>query len=227
VILSGLAPQQAVAGTPEGVALAIVYDTSGSMLQQVPDADGNPTPKYIIASRALNAVLDRLQVVASGPEGSRPPIQAGMVVFEHDHGKMAVPLRAFDPEPFRHWLKLHGKPQRGTPLGDSVRMAGEAVLGSPLPRKHVLVITDGINTQGPDPVRTIPKLLQDAQAKNAAVNFHFIAFDVNANVFAGVKKLGATVVGATDEKQLTSQLEFIMSKKILLEEEEPPTSKPN
>jgi len=51
---------------------------------------------------------------------------------------------------------------------------------------------------------------------------HFIAFDVDAKVFASVKKQGATVVSASDEKQLNSQLEFILQKKILLEDEEPP-----
>jgi len=49
-----------------------------------------------------------------------------------------------------------------------------------------------------------------------------VAFDVDAKVFAAVKKQGATVVGAADEKQLDAQLQFILQKKILLEEEEPP-----
>ena len=48
-----------------------------------------------------------------------------------------------------------------------------------------------------------------------------MAFDVDAKVFDPVKKLGATVVGAADEKQLNTQLEFILQRKILLEEEEP------
>jgi hypothetical protein len=52
-----------------------------------------------------------------------------------------------------------------------------------------------------------------------------VAFDVNAKVFDSVKKLGATVVGAADEKQLNSQLDFILQHKILLEEEEKPTTK--
>ena len=37
---------------------------------------------------------------------------------------------------------------------------------------------------------------------------------------------GATVVGAADERQLNSQLEFILAKKILLEDEELPSAKP-
>jgi hypothetical protein len=48
-----------------------------------------------------------------------------------------------------------------------------------------------------------------------------VAFDVAAKVFDPVKKLGATVVGASDEKQLNTQLEYILQRKILLEEEEP------
>ena len=53
------------------------------------------------------------------------------------------------------------------------------------------------------------------------MSVHFVAFDTNAKVFDPVKKLGATVVSASDEKQLNTQLEFILQRKILLEEEEP------
>jgi hypothetical protein len=53
------------------------------------------------------------------------------------------------------------------------------------------------------------------------VSVHFIALDTDAKVFNPVKKQGATVVSASDEKQLNTQLEFIMQRKILLEEEEP------
>ena len=86
-------------------------------------------------------------------------------------------------------------------------------------------ITDGINTVGPDPAAVMPRLTQLAAQKQNRLSVHFVAFDVNAKVFDGVKKLGATVVGASDEAQLESQLEFILRKKILLEDEEPPTKK--
>jgi hypothetical protein len=213
----------------EGVAICIVYDTSGSMQQKVRDSNGQLTPKYLIASRALNAVLDRLQAVAAGPANSKPVIHAGLVVFQGSHASTAIPCRPFDPAPFRAWMREHGQPKRGTPLGEAVGLAGREVLASPLPRKHVLVITDGINTEGPDPTITVPKLQREAAGKQAAVSLHFVAFDVNAAEFSGVKRLGATVVGAADEKQLNTQLEFIIAKKILLEEEEvqPVQVKPN
>jgi hypothetical protein len=89
----------------------------------------------------------------------------------------------------------------------------------------VLVITDGINTRGPDPKTTLPQVRREAEDKQTTVSFHFVAFDVNAAEFSAVKKLGATVVAAADEKQLDSQLHFIVEKKILLEDEEPPTNK--
>jgi Mg-chelatase subunit ChlD len=214
------------AETKPGVAVAIVYDTSGSMQQKVRDADGRMTAKNIIAARALGAVLDRLEAVSSGPSATPETLEVGLVSFQGDHAAMALPCRPFNAKPFREWLKSHNTPQRGTPLGDSVRLAGDMVLKSALPRKHVLVITDGINTKGPDPTATIPGLQHNAKSANQSIAIHFVAFDVNAHVFDGVKHLGATVVGAVDEKQLGEQLEYIVEKKILLEEEEPPATKP-
>ena len=210
----------------EGIALMIVYDTSGSMQQKVPDAGGRPTPKHVVARRALTAVLDRLQAVRSGPAETSPVIDAGMVVFEGDHAVIAVRCGTFDHQAFRDWLAHHTGFNRGTPLGDSVRLAGESVLKSKRPRKHVLVITDGINTRGADPKVTLPEIQREADSKHAVVSFHFVAFDVNAAEFNAVKKLGATVVAASDEKQLDSQLRFIVEKKILLEDEEPASTKP-
>ncbi len=210
----------------DGVALVIVYDTSGSMLQPVRDEEGKSTPKHVIAHRALGAVVSRLEAVASGPESSRVPMQAGLMIFRGTTTPFAVKFGPFNAAVFRDWLKNPAKCQAGTPLGSAVRTAGETVLRAPAARKHVLVITDGENTQGRDPTRTIPEVLRSAEAKDTRVSFHFVAFDVNANVFDGVKKLGATVVGAADEKQLNSQLEFILEKKILLEDEEVPSPQP-
>jgi hypothetical protein len=225
MLLSGIGRGRA-AETTEGLALMIVYDTSGSMQQKVRDADGRLTPKRVIASRALTAVIDRLRAVRTGSGGNGTVIDAGMVVFEGDHAAVAVKFRPFDPQPFRDWLAHHGNLTRGTPLGDAVRLAGESVLGSKLPRKHVLIITDGINTRGPDPKVTLPEVQREAERNHTAVSFHFVAFDVNAAEFNAVKKLGATVVAAADEKQLDTQVQFILEKKILLEDEEPATTKP-
>jgi len=211
------------AAQDDGVALAIVYDTSGSMKEQVRDRNGKLAPKYVIANRALEAISERIQAFATG--GSRT-VHAGLFVFEGTGAKQAVKFGPFEASSFQAWAKKFTTPEGGTPLGNALSAASQAVLSSSLPRKHVLVITDGINTVGPDPAAVLPRFSHLAEQKQNRLSVHFIAFDVNAKVFDGVKKLGATVVGASDETQLNSQLEFILQKKILLEDEEPPAKKP-
>jgi hypothetical protein len=177
----------------------------------------------------LGQVVDRLEAFHKSPQGSPLKIESGLIVFSGKEAKNALEFGPFKPDAYRNWLKQFSNPRESTPLGAAVALAGEKVLGSSLPRKHILVITDGQNTAGRDPVATIGALQRRAARLNSAVLIHFVAFDVDSNVFAGVKKLGATVVGAADEKELNAQLEFILEEKILLEAETPArkSEKPN
>ncbi len=207
----------------EGVALAIVYDTSGSMADSVKDGAGGTSPKYRIANRALESITKQIEAyITNAPPDSPHPVNAGLVVFEGKGAKFAVPWGPFQAGAMRKFARAFSSPKDGTPLGTALETAGAKVLESPMARKHVLVITDGMNTIGPDPAQTMPGLLTRAREKGQAISVHFVAFDVNANVFAPVKRLGATVLGASDEQQLNTQLEYILQRKILLEEEEPP-----
>ena len=207
----------------EGIALAIVYDTSGSMAQSVRDGTGKLSPKHVIARRALEAVVRQLQTFATKAPAEAPrKIEAGLYVFSGTGAKEVVRFGPFNPNAVQDWTKNLPAPSRGTPLGNALRTAGQTVLNSKLAHKHVLVITDGINTVGPDPSVTLPRLKTQAEHEHAGISVHFVAFDVDAKVFDPVKKLGATVVGAVDEKQLNSQLEYILQRKILLEDEEAP-----
>lgn len=211
------------AADEDGVAVAIVYDTSGSMNDPVKDETGSPSPKYRIANRALIAIANRIQTFATNaPAGTPRKIQAGLFVFQNGSPHVALPLAAFNAEALTSWAQGFAAPEGGTPLGNTLNAAAHAVLQSGLTRKHVLIITDGVNTVGPNPAATLAKLQQEAMQKQTGVSVHFVAFDVDAKVFDGVKKLGATVVGAANENQLNTQLEFILEKKILLEDEDLP-----
>jgi len=148
-------------------------------------------------------------------------IQAGLFTFKAGGAQAVIPFGTFDAAAIRNWASGFSRPDGNTPLGNALNTAGQAVLQSPLPRKHVLIITDGMNTAGPRPEAVLPGLQQQANQGGALISVHFVAFDVDAKVFNAVKKLGATVVGAADEKQLNTQLDFILQKKILLEDEEP------
>jgi uncharacterized protein YegL len=210
------------AAEEDGVALAIIYDTSGSMKDPVRDSTGKPAPKYVIANRALTSVAKQIQAFAtSGTASAARKVQVGLFVFSGDTARQAVKFGPFDAAALEEFARTFSSPNGNTPLGNALGVATRTVLNSPLSRKHVLIITDGMNTEGPAPEVVMPGLKRQAEEKHASLSVHFVAFDVDAKQFNSVKKLGATVVGAADEKQLNTQLEFILQRKILLEEEEP------
>jgi hypothetical protein len=207
----------------EGVALAIIYDTSGSMKDPVRDQTGKSSPKYVIANRALIAIARQVQTFATNSAGgAQRKIEAGVFVFDKNSAREAVKFGPFDQAAIENFANNFSNPSGNTPLGNALTVASRAVFKSPLNHKHILVITDGMNTAGPKPEETLSKLKELASQKGTAVSTHFVAFDVDAKVFNPVKKLDATVVAAADEKQLDNQLQFILQRKILLEEEEPP-----
>jgi hypothetical protein len=221
-VLATLSGTGALQAAEDGVAVAIVYDTSGSMKESVKDAHGTLTPKYLIANRALLAISKQIQsFTTNNMSGPARRVEAGLWVFQGNDGREAIKFGPFDPAAIQQFANSFTNPSGSTPLGNTLAMASKSVLNSPLSRKHVLIITDGQNTAGPDPATVLPRLKHRAETNGTTLSVHFVAFNVDAKVFAAVKQQGATVVGASDEKQLNSQLEFIMQRKILLEDEEP------
>jgi hypothetical protein len=201
----------------EGVAIAIVYDTSGSMREAVRDGQGGRSPKYVIGNRALESVVARIERFATNSAGRN--VHAGLFTFSGNGATEVVKFDRFDAAAMRKWLKEYPGPSSGTPLGAALETASRAVLKSDLPQKHVLVITDGMNTAGPDPAQVLPQSVREAERKGVILFTHFVAFDIAARVFDPLKKHGATVVGAANEKELNGQLDFILEEKILLEKD--------
>src|SRR6266481_4752246 len=215
-------PSRSLGAEDDGVALAIIYDTSGSMRELVSDSAGKSSPKYVIANRALISIAKQVETFATKNAAAPRKIEAGLFIFEGSGAREAIKFGPFEAAGFENWAKQFANPNGNTPLGNALNAAGQAVLDSHLPHKHVLVITDGINTAGPSPASVLPKLKRQAQDKQTSLSVHFVAFDVDAKVFDTVKRQGATVVGAANENQLNTQLLYILQRKILLEEEEPP-----
>lgn len=212
------------AAEEEGVALAIVYDTSGSMNESVSEAGGRAAPKYVIANRALMALANQIQTFATNnAAGSPRKIEAGLFVFKGQDAREAIKFGPFDAAAFHKFARSFATPNGNTPLGNALNTASQRVLKSPLSRKHVLVISDGMSNTGPTPSAVLSQLKAQAAQQQSSVAVHFVAFDVDAKEFNSVKKQGATVVSAADEKQLNTQLDYILQHKILLEEEEPKT----
>jgi hypothetical protein len=200
----------------EALALAIVYDTSGSMAEEVKRPDGTKEQKYRIANRALAVIVARLEKFRA--ETGRP-LQTGLFIFSKDGAREAVKLGTFDPAALRRWLENFRTPNGGTPLGGAMRDATQALWKTKAGSRHVLIITDGENSVGPKPADLIPGLQEQCLKNGLSVYFHFVAFDVDARAFAAVKKFGSTLLGANDEAQLNQQLSFVLEEKILLEKE--------
>lgn len=210
-----IASSSALAGDSD-LAIAIVYDTSGSMKDSVAGAQGAKEPKFVIANRALAAIVDKLEKVnAAGPR----KVQCGLFTFRDSGGQETVKLGPLDAPALRNWLAAFKKPSGGTPLGNAVMFATGALWKIRADSRHVLVITDGENTVGSAPDVLLPKLQEQCLKNGLSVYFHFLAFDVDAKVFGGIKAFGATLVGASDEAQLNNKLNFILEEKILLEKE--------
>ncbi len=200
----------------EDIAIAIVYDTSGSMRSPVKDAAGKMTPKYEIANRAIGTIVTQLEKFTAS---SGKKVQVGLYTFALQGAKVAVPIGPFEPPKFRDWLAKFNNPEGATPLGNATAEAAKALLALKAGPRHLLVVTDGENTIGPPPEKLMPALFAQAVKAGNSLNFHFVAFDVNAAIFAAVKKEGATLVSAADEKQLNERLTFVLEEKILLEKE--------
>src|SRR5438046_7360925 len=85
----------------DGIALAIVYDTSGSMKDPVRDRTGKFSPKYVIANRALEAISERIQTFASNAASGVPrKVHAGMLVLEGRGARQGVKCGPFDASAF-------------------------------------------------------------------------------------------------------------------------------
>lgn len=179
-------------------------------------ADGKMEPKYQIGKRALEDVVKRLE---GFEKTSGRKLMVGLYVFKGTAGSDVVPLTDFKPDNLRKWVTGFTTPTGATPLGNTVALGANDLLKSKVSARHVLVITDGENTAGPSPEVLMTALQDTASMEKKVLEYHFIAFDVSASTFAPVKKLGATLVSASNEAQLQDKLTFILEEKILLEQE--------
>src|SRR4051812_13396948 len=145
--LPGARSLQAAPPVEEGVALAIVYDTSGSMQDNVPGPGGKYAPKYLIANKALTEIIRKVSAYQTNtPSGVPRKIEAGLFVFQGNGAREAVKFGPFDAKAMQAWVGRFSNPAGSTPLGNSISTAGTAVLGSGMSHKHIVVITDGVNT---------------------------------------------------------------------------------
>jgi Ca-activated chloride channel family protein len=216
IVFSSIAARAAANAQPtaDGIAIAIVFDTSGSMTNRLAAKTGTAPTKIAVARRAFTSVIARLEAFTKGPAAK--PLTVGVYVFRGNDAAVGVPMSAFDPAKLRTWLEKTA-PNGPTPLGAAMSRAGRDLLAVPATSRHILVLTDGENTAGPSPEIVLRQLTEASTRASAVLFTHIIAFDIKPEIFAALKKQGATLIGATDEAQLNEKFDFILDEKILVE----------
>ncbi|MSU51681.1 MAG: VWA domain-containing protein [Opitutus sp.] len=199
-----------------GIALAVILDTSGSMRRPIAGSPGRADDvKFRIAQRALLKVITRLETFAKNP--SSPPLSISTYVFSGQEAVRALPLAPFNAASARQWLAAMKSPEAATPLGDALALAGRDLLAVNAISRHMLVLTDGANTAGRNPITALVELNATAGKKKTPVGVHVVTLDLNPQIFSGLKAQGATLIGATNEAELNARFDFILEQKILLE----------
>ncbi len=197
----------------DGLAAVVLVDVSGSMHDRI---KGERRRKIEAAqAAAVDLVGAFARYAAAHPD---TPVLVGVHEFSARSGAPAareiVPLAR--PDPLSATNAIHAmKTGGGTPIGESMAVARLALDRSGLKRRHLLVVTDGENTDGPDPALVAAVL--EKQPEEAKASLYFVAFDVDAAAFTGVKNAGALLLPAKSGAELAATFDELLSDRILVE----------
>jgi hypothetical protein len=200
----------------EGLAAAIAIDVSGSMDEQVAGQNGRKERKIEIARRAALDLVDQFASYAKDhPDES---VRLGIYEFSRRRGepdcRPVVPMGPPDKESAAAAIaKLAA--DGGTPIGRAMITAKRALDDTGLMRRHLLVVTDGENTDGVAPDRVAAGINRRPDAERPAI--YFVAFDVDAGRFSGVRDAGGLVLPAANAAELNTTLDSLLRGKILVE----------
>lgn len=207
---------RAADGAPrkDGVAVAIMLDTSGSMEDKV-SAAGGPQRKLDIARRAVYSIVRQAETHAREQPGV--PLLVGIYEFStrgRSSCRTVVPLGPPDAAAAERAMRAL-RPDGQTPIGDSMVQAKRDLDATGLNRAHMLVVTDGANTAGAAPGNAMWAIARLPEDQRPGV--YFVAFDVDSEVFRDVREAGALILPAADEQQLQQRLNYVMGTRILVE----------
>lgn len=195
----------------DGTAVAVMVDVSGSMADQVKDTDNQTRRKIEIARRVAMKTCGDMSLYAATVTNAA--FSAGLFAFS-SHVQPVVAMGSMNMSVVSNAVR-NMTPQGSTAIGHALARAQKELANSGLNRQFVIVVTDGQNTAGQKPERTIQGWNILPQDKRPAV--YVIAFDVSGSVFNAVKALGVTVVEARDAGELQAVMDKIMFEDILVE----------
>jgi Mg-chelatase subunit ChlD len=201
----------------EGIAAAILIDTSGSMEDRVQDTDGIRRKKIDIAQRAAMNLVKQFDAFAR--EHPDQVINVGIYEFsQRERGSSTrTVIKLGPPDPAAAGPAISKMIAAGdTPIGDAMIVAKRDIDATGLSKRHILVITDGENNKGYSP-QNVTQIIS-TQAPEDRASIYFIAFDIAATKFNPVRDAGGLVLAASNESDLQGALDYLLSGKILAEQ---------
>ena len=214
-IEEALAPPSAVQAR-EGLAAAILIDVSGSMRDEVEGTDGRSERKIEIARRAAADLVDQFARYAE--EHRDEPVLLGIYEFSErrDQPDCRPVIAMAPPDRERTNAALAAmRPDGGTPIGGAMIAGKKELDATGLSRRHLLLVTDGENTGGYDPEDVAAAIGRRPEAERPSM--YFVAFDVAASRFNGVRDAGALLLSAANARELNDTLDTLLRGKILIE----------
>jgi Mg-chelatase subunit ChlD len=214
-IEKAIAPAQA-AEAGEGVAAAIVIDVSGSMDDRVTDAEGRRARKIDVARRAARDLVAQFAAYA----GEHPGETVSLGVFEFSRRNNRPDCRPIIPMGPPDLAQADAAlarldPEGGTPIGSAMITAKRALDATGLSRRHLLLVSDGENTDGYKPEDVAAAIAKRPESEKPSI--YFVAFDIEARRFNGVRDAGGLVLSASNAKELNETLDTLIRGKILVE----------
>lgn len=204
------------APTREGLAAAILIDVSGSMEDPVTGQSGQRERKIDVAVRAARDLVDQFARYAE--EHRDEPVLLGIYEFSDRSGQDDCrPIIAMGP-PDRARAEAglaRVRADGGTPIGNAMVLGKRKLDETGLTRRHLLVVTDGENTEGFDPERVAEAIVRRPEAERPSI--YFVAFDIDASRFRAVRDAGALLLGASNSRELNETLDNLLRGKILVE----------
>jgi hypothetical protein len=199
----------------EGVAAAIVIDVSGSMDDDV-TTDGRKEAKIEVARRAARDLVEQFAKYADAHPGE--PVMLGVYEFSRRRGepdcRPVIPMGPPDRQRAASAIAQLDA-DGGTPIGQAMITAKVELDATGLTRRHLLLVTDGENTDGFRPELVAEAIGRRPDAERPSL--YFVAFDIEASRFAKVRDAGGLVLPAANARELNQTLDALLSGKILVE----------
>jgi Mg-chelatase subunit ChlD len=200
----------------DGLAAAILIDVSGSMEQRVA-GDGGRERKIEIARRAVRDLVGEFDRYAT--DHPAEPVMLGIYEFSRRDDKPDVrPLLPMSTLARGISIGDLSKvvAEGGTPIGTAMIAAKHELDATGLSRRHLLVVTDGENTDGIAPDQVTAAIGRRPESERPSI--YLVAFDIDARQFNSVRDAGALLLAAGNAKELSATLDGLLRGKILVEQ---------